>query len=66
MMTDKSSDKPDEFDAQGGRKPYVPPSVSKVPLRVEEAVLGFCKNSTSGGPLQGACDVPTTCSAQGS
>ncbi len=60
------NDEPTEAGAPAGRKPYVPPSLSKVPLRVEEAVLGFCKSSTAGGPLQGACDSVPACFDSGS
>ena len=55
-----------ETPATGRRKPYERPSVKRVALRPEEAVLGFCKSSTSAGPLAGACNSPTACSSQGS
>ena len=60
------NDQPMAAGAGSERKPYVRPSVSEVPLRLEEAVLGFCKTESSGGPLQGACNLPTVCSAAGS
>ena len=53
----------------GGRpakKPYAAPSVEKVPLRPEEAVLGFCKNNTHAGPRGGNCRTVGVCSTQGS
>lgn len=36
--------------------PYVRPVLRKVPLRPEEAVLGFCKSSNTSGP-----SGPTNC-----
>jgi hypothetical protein len=48
------------------KKKYVKPSVTRVPLRPEEAVLGNCKTSGTSGPVQPDCDSPTTCSSQGS
>jgi hypothetical protein len=49
----------DEADrAQAPRKlPYTPPSVTRVPLRPEEAVLGGCKSTTSAGPNNAACVI---------
>ncbi len=49
-----------------GRKPYAAPSVQKVPLRPEEAVLGNCKNNTTAGPRGGNCRAVGVCSTQGS
>lgn len=48
-----------------GKKPYAKPIFKKVPLRPEEAVLGFCKSGGSVGPLQSTCTSPATCSASG-
>ena len=51
------------------RKAYTPPSVTKVPLRPEEAVLGFCKNNVTAGPRGGggnACVAVGACSINGS
>ncbi len=59
------SDAPAAPDARSRRKPYVRPSVSQVPLRMEEAVLGNCKISGAAGPLQASCATPA-CSDQGS
>lgn len=39
------------------RRPYVKPALSEVALRLEEAVLGTCKTSSTGGPLGGTCDM---------
>jgi hypothetical protein len=48
------------------KKSYAKPAIFEVKLRPEEAVLGNCKISGSAGPVQGSCDSPTACSAQGS
>jgi hypothetical protein len=46
------------------KKPYEKPEVKQIPLRPEEAVLGFCKvSSSSAGPLTSNC---TLCSLTGS
>jgi hypothetical protein len=45
------------------KKPYEKPSARQVPLRPEEAVLGFCKLTSGFGPT-GTC--VTTCSTAGS
>lgn len=47
------------------KKPYVKPEVKQVPLRPEEAVLGFCKNTTGAGPLSSACST-LSCNSMGS
>jgi hypothetical protein len=47
------------------RKPYVKPEVKQVPLRPEEAVLGFCKTATVAGPLQSTCST-LSCLSNGS
>ena len=49
------------------RRPYEPPSLHRVPLRPQEAVLGFCKNSNSSGPGAGGCQsAGIPCSGSGS
>jgi hypothetical protein len=48
------------------RKPYEAPSIEKVPLRPDEAVLGFCKNNTTPGPIGPNCRAVGSCSTQGS
>jgi hypothetical protein len=48
------------------RKPYVKPEVKQVPLRPEEAVLGFCKSASLAGPLSPTCSAPIPCSSSGS
>jgi hypothetical protein len=39
------------------KKPYQKPEVKQVPLRPEEAVLGFCKGATTGAGSGGNCDA---------
>ena len=48
------------------KKPYVKPSVTRFPLRPEEAVLGFCKSTSSAGPSGGTCRVVGFCHTAGS
>ena len=48
------------------KKPYEKPTLTRFPLRPEEAVLGFCKSSAAAGPSGGACGGLSTCFAQGS
>ena len=55
-----------DHSVQSPKKPYVKPSLKKVPLRAEEAVLGFCKSSTAAGPLKGQCTTVPACSTAGS
>jgi len=56
-MDDTNTDqKPDE------RKPYVKPQIQEVPLRPDEAVLGGCKTSSTSGPAQATCTMPSPCS----
>jgi hypothetical protein len=52
--------------SESKKKPYETPSVKRYPLRPEEAVLGFCKNSTSAGSSGGTCFNPTACMSIGS
>ena len=47
------------------KKPYKKPTLNKVTLIPEEAVLGVCKNNLSAGPNQSQCIVPQ-CFNQGS
>ncbi len=53
-------------EARTMKKAYEPPTVTKVPLRPEEAVLGFCKNNVSAGPRGGSCTAAGPCSIMGS
>jgi hypothetical protein len=48
------------------KKPYRKPELKQVPLRPDEAVLGFCKSENSRGPGIGVCDAPTNCYTKGS
>jgi hypothetical protein len=48
------------------KRPYRKPELSKVPLRPEEAVLGFCKTSGSRGPVRANCGTPIRCYGRGS
>lgn len=52
----------------GGKRPYTPPSVSRVELRPEEAVLGNCKSANLGaGPGNSRCKtLLPPCSSVGS
>jgi hypothetical protein len=54
---------PRERDTKHRKKPYVKPTVSRVQLKAEEAVLGNCKTAGSGGPIQATCTSPASCSA---
>ena len=47
------------------RKPYVTPEVTKVALRPQEAVLGFCKTSGSSGVGGSSC-MTASCQDLGS
>jgi len=48
------------------KKAYLKPTVTRFPLRPEEAVLGFCKSSSSAGPSGGSCQVVGFCRTAGS
>ncbi len=49
------------------RKPYQAPTLTEVPLRPEEAVLGNCKVSGASGPnTGGTCASPKACALLGS
>lgn len=48
------------------KKPYQKPIVARFELRVEEAVLGFCKSSGSSGPSGGGCVNVNPCRLPGS
>jgi len=55
-----------EKTSEAKKKQYEKPSVKRFPLRPEEAVLGFCKNSSSSGSSGGTCFNPTACRSIGS
>ncbi len=48
------------------KKRYEKPTVTRFPLRPEEAVLGFCKSTTASGPNGGQCRNVSNCSGLGS
>jgi hypothetical protein len=52
--------------SESKKKQYERPSVKRYPLRPEEAVLGFCKNSSSAGSSGTTCFTPTPCNSIGS
>lgn len=47
----------DPQDGGTERKVYVTPEITRVPLRPQEAVLGFCKTTTSQGVGNADCDT---------
>jgi len=54
-------------DATKARRAYRKPQMIQIPLRPDEAVLGFCKNGTASGPGGGgSCVNPSNCSTPGS
>jgi hypothetical protein len=56
----------DKDDSGGGtRRPYTTPSVTKVPLKPQEAVLGFCKTASVSAGVGSPVDC-TTCASPGS
>lgn len=52
--------------AASDRKPYAAPKIIRVSLRPEEAVLGHCKISGSGGPVNPGSCTALKCSSPGS
>jgi hypothetical protein len=44
------------------RRPYTKPSIVRVELRAEEAVLGACKTASGNGPGLAQCSL-TACSS---
>ena len=55
----------DEQKEQQEKKPYSKPAMRQVPLRPDEAVLGFCKSVTASGPAAATCST-LSCSSLGS
>jgi hypothetical protein len=52
---------------QHSKRPYTKPQLTQVPLRPDEAVLGFCKGAGQSGPgNSGQCTTPSACSSSGS
>lgn len=62
-MTDQDHQ---ETQPAPARRPYEPPSIARVELRPEEAVLGSCKTGSSGGPRASRCRSVASCSTIGS
>jgi hypothetical protein len=58
-----SSPTDDRNDKKAEKQSYVKPDIQQVSLRPEEAVLGACKTTKVGGPGQGKCSSPSSCSA---
>jgi len=52
---------PVEQDSQKGKKPYVKPTLMKVRLKPEEAILGACKKTGANGPGANACFSAIAC-----
>jgi len=49
------------------KKPYKKPEVVQIPLRPDEAVLGFCKSGAAAGPGgSSSCAHAGSCFSQGS
>ena len=48
------------------KKVYSKPELNKVPLRPEESVLGFCKNTNTYGPIVYHCKIIICCWTLGS
>ena len=52
---------PVERDSQKRRKPYVKPTLMKVQLKPEEAILGACKKVGATGPGASGCTAGVAC-----
>ena len=66
-MSDHDEDARIGSDATAGaRRRYEKPRITRVLLRPDEAVLGFCKNANRSGPIQAKCTTPVQCSTKGS
>jgi hypothetical protein len=56
-----------ERDASPRKKRYTKPECRRVELKADEAVLGNCKSTGGGGPVQPIrCNSPLNCSTIGS
>ncbi len=63
MTEDRTPDKPEPV----AKRPYQPPTIERVELRAEEAVLGACKGRVQAGPITPRCrNVLGPCSSIGS
>jgi hypothetical protein len=56
----------EETPKQPAKAQYQSPLVVRVHLRPEEAVLGHCKVTGTGGAVGGGCRVYTACNSMGS
>jgi hypothetical protein len=54
------------FNRADGKRPYEAPKLTTISLRPEEAVLGHCKTSGTGGPVQATCTFIGPCTSVGS
>jgi hypothetical protein len=65
-MSHERQKKPgDEPDKRAGLA-YEAPTVVRVSLRPDEAVLGHCKITGSAGPVSGSCRAAVACRSLGS
>jgi hypothetical protein len=55
-----------ESNRADGKRPYKAPRLTTISLRPEEAVLGNCKTSGTGGPVQPTCTFISACRVPGS
>jgi hypothetical protein len=55
-----------ELNRSDGKKRYEAPQLTTISLRPEEAVLGHCKTSGTGGPVQATCTFIGPCVSVGS
>jgi hypothetical protein len=55
-----------ELDHADDNNRYEPPRMTVIRLRPEEAVLGNCKTSSTGGPVQATCTFMVVCRIPGS
>lgn len=53
-------------NTKSDKKPYDPPQVTAIQLRPEEAVLGFCKNTSSAGQFSSCHHMAGNCHGIGS
>lgn len=54
-MSDQREQPQSQRAEQNARRPYVKPSITRVELRAEEAVLGACKTASTAGPVAPQC-----------
>jgi hypothetical protein len=55
-----------DLNQADGKQRYEPPRLTTISLRPEEAVLGHCKTSGTGGPVQSTCTFLGPCTSPGS